>query len=1048
MKHHYVLKVAFIVFICLLGVTTGYAQNITVTGIVKSTSGHPIESVSVRSSLGTSTSTNKSGEFSISLKREPQKITFSLIGYESITKSWTNESNINVILTESNSKLDEVVVIGFDKVKRSDLTGSIGSVKMEDLNKAPVGTFVEALGGRVAGLQVTASEGKPGSDIDIVIRGIGSVTQNTGPLYVIDGMPVESPQNEGGSNPLNMLDPNDIESIDVLKDASATAIYGARGGNGVIMITTKRGKLSAPKVTYNGYFGLASTTKRQEVLSPYEYVKLMWEIDSTRTKRMYLDTGLVSMDVYKHVKGINWEDQIFQVAPTQKHQVGFNGGTALTKYSFTGSAFDQKGVVINSGFKRIQGRLTLDQEISKYVKAGIDASFSNYKYYGTSTSTGTYSHTLNLLYSVWAYRPVTGIKDDEIDLQELLESGQDPLFEGSADYRFNPIKTTQNELRENLGNSFTTNGYIDIKLFDGLKYKLSGTYSKGNRHYDSFNNSNTPYGHSGNNYKVNGSRTFYETNRWYISNQLNYNKTFAKRHNFSAMAAFTAERAWNLAFGGTGVRLINENLGLSGLDEGEPVSLTSNTGASSMASVMGRVMYNYRYKYFLTATGRMDGTSRFLGDNIYGFFPSVGLSWVVNREDFLKNVNWLSTAKLRTSWGLTGNNGVGNYAGHSSLASQNTTGYGWGGNVVRGVVPTGLGNQNLKWEASKQANVGIDLGFLRERVTIVADVYRKESVDLLMNAALSLSTGYSNAYKNIGRIRNEGLEFTIGVTPIKGKFEWNSEFNISFNKNKVLELVDNQSSLMSYQSWGADWQNIPAFIAKLDAPVSQFYGLLSDGLYNYDDFDFVGGKYLLKSTVPTISSANVAPGFKKYIDVNGDKVINELDKVVIGNPIPKHFGGLSNNFKYKGIDLNVFFQWSYGNDIMNGNRLIMETGTSYNVNQFITYMDRWSPENPEGTLPTPKGTPFKTYSSDIIEDGSFVRLKTVALGYTFANGVLNKLGVSKARAYVSAQNLYSWSNYSGYDPEVSVRNSALMRGFDYSSYPKARTCTFGLDLTF
>jgi TonB-linked SusC/RagA family outer membrane protein len=1048
MKKFYFARGAFILILFLCNFSFVSAQNVVVKGRVKDSGGKILEAVNINTSTGQYSVSNQNGEFSLSLKPQKQTITFSRLGYQSVNVEWNNQKiPLNIVLIESSSRLEEVVVIGFDQVKRRELTGSIGSVNMEDLTKAPVGTFSEALGGRVAGLQVISSEGKPGSDIDIVIRGIGSITQNTGPLYVVDGMPLESPQNDGAGNPLSLIDPNDIASIDVLKDASATAIYGARGGNGVIMITTKRGQEALPRITYNGYYGLANATKRQEVLGPYDYVNLMWEMDSVRTKSMYLDGGNVTLEEYKNKPGVNWEDLMFEVAPTQKHQVGFSGGTKATKYSFTGSLFDQKGVIINSGFKRIQGRLTLDQQINPKLKIGMDASYNDYKTYGTSPSTGTYSHQLNLLYSVWAYRPIMGIN---YDIDDLLENGLDPELEssGSQDFRFNPVLSAKNQLRDNIGNSFSTNAYLDYTIIKGLKYKLSGSFNKGNRHFDSFNNSNTPTGHSGNNYKVNGSRSFYETNRWYVSNQLNYNKTVAKRHHLSAMAAFTAERSSNIAFGGTGVRLINESLGMSGIDEGEALSLSSSSSASSMASFMGRFMYNYRYKYFLTFTGRMDGTSRFLGDNVYGFFPSASAGWTLKKENFLSDINWISNAKVRASWGLTGNNGVGNFAAHNSLASSNTTGYGWGGTIVRGVVPTGLGNQALKWESSSQSNIGIDLGFFNERLTFVADVYRKESVDLLMNANLTLSTGYKNAYKNIGKIRNEGLEFTIGVVPIKGKFVWSSEFNISFNKNKVLELVDNQSSLMSFQPWGADWENVPAFVGKIGAPVSQFYGHVYDGLYTYDDFNVINGKYVLKATEASNGTSTLGPGHKKYVDINNDKIINDLDKVVIGNPLPKHFGGFSNNFQYKGLDLNVFFQWSYGNDIMNANRIIMESGTSYNVNQFATYLDRWSPENPDGKLPAIKGSLLKTYSTSEVEDGSFLRLKTVALGYTIPGNTVKILGLSRARVYMSAQNLYTWTNYSGYDPEVSVRNSALMRGFDYSAYPRARTYTFGLDLTF
>jgi len=359
-----------------------------------------------------------------------------------------------------------------------------------------------------------------------------------------------------------------------------------------------------------------------------------------------------------------------------------------------------------------------------------------------------------------------------------------------------------------------------------------------------------------------------------------------------------------------------------------------------------------------------------------------------------------------------------------------------------------LGNQALKWESSSQVNFGIDLGFFNERLTITSDIYRKQSLDLLMNAALSLSTGYERAFKNIGSIRNEGLELTVGFIPIKKSFEWQSEFNISFNRNKVLELVDNQSSLFSYQPWGADWENIPAYMAKLGAPVSQMYGFVSDGLYTYEDFDQINGKYVLKPTVAHNGFSTLEPGHKRYKDLNGDKIINDADKVLIGDPLPKHFGGWANNFRYKGFDLHLFFQWSFGNDNMNANRIIMESGGSYNVNQFATYLDRWTPENPDGKLPAVKGSLLKSYSSDVVEDGSFIRFKTVSFGYNIKPDFLKRFKISQARIYGSSQNLFTWTNYSGYDPEVSIRNSALMRGFDYSAYPRAKTYTFGLDLTF
>lgn len=1040
----YGIAIYLVILQLIFGVLNSTAQERQLSGVITNSKGELLEAVTVKV-VGTNSATtsNSKGEFSIRTNSTSPTLSFAYLGYEPQTVKVIGNEKLKIVLKESSSILDDVVVIGFGEQKRADLTGAIGTVKMGDLEKAPVKSFDEALGGRVAGVQVTSSEGKPGSNIDIVIRGVGSITQNVGPLFVIDGMPIENP-NDGAAavNPLNALDPADIESIDILKDASATAIYGARGGNGVVIITTKRGALSAPKIRFNTYYGLQNSSKRQRVLSPYEFVKLQQEIDPARTSQLYLQYGYVDIEDYKLLDGINWEDHVMRVAPMSNNHLSLTGGTAQTKYSASISHINQEGILLNSGFNRTQGRLTLDQQVNSKFKIGLDASYSGYKNYGTPTSNSSSSHEANLLFSVWAYRPVS------LTTSNLLELGLDPDIEQAAESRFNPIMTTKNELRENYGNSFVANGFGEYEFTKNFKYKLSGTYSKGQRRYDTYNGSNSRTGHEYTNYQLNGSRTFYESDRWYVSNQFNFTKTIARKHYLNAMLGFTAERSSGLNFGATAIRLQNETSGLSGLDEGEPNSIVSGTTAASMASFMGRTIYSYDSRYLLTVTGRYDGSSRFLGKNVYGFFPSLAIAWRINNEKFMKEFTWLSNAKLRASWGLTGNNAVGNYAAYASLLSQNNTGYTLDGKVIRGVVPTSLGNSALKWESSEQIDLGLDLGFFKERLTVVLDLYRKNSHDLLMNAGMSPSSGYSSVIKNIGKIRNQGIELTVGFVPFKNKFVWTSDFNISFNNNKVLELVDNQFSRLTSMGWGDDWRSVPAYVAQIGKPVSQFYGVLWDGVYQYSDFDFDGDKYSLKPTLSTNGTSAVQPGHIKYKDLNGDRIINDDDKVVIGNPLPKHYGGWSNNFSYHNFDLNVFMQWSYGNQVLNANRLIMESGYKYNTNQFASYADRWSPENQEGTLSVARGALYKTYSDRVVEDGSFLRLKTVSFGYNFGAEVLRKIKISQARIYFSAQNLYTWSNYSGYDPEVSVRNSALTTGFDYSAYPRAKTYTVGLNVTF
>lgn len=1040
----YGVAIYLVILQLVFGVLNSTAQEKQISGVITNNRGELLEAVTVKV-VGSNfaTTSNSKGEFSIRTEGSSPSLSFAYLGYEPQTIKVDSNQKLKIVMKESSSILDDVVVIGFGEQKRADLTGAIGTVNMADLEKAPVKSFDEALAGRVAGVQVTSSEGKPGSNIDIVIRGVGSITQNVGPLFVIDGMPIENP-NDGTSavNPLNALDPADISSIDILKDASATAIYGARGGNGVVIITTKRGALSAPKIRFNTYYGLQNSTKRQRVLSPYEFVKLQQEIDPARTSQLYLQYGYIDMEDYKLLDGINWEDQVMRVAPMNNNHLSLTGGTVQTKYSASLSHINQAGILLNSGFKRTQGRLTLDQQVSSRLKIGLDASYSGNKNYGTPTSSSSSSHEANLLFSVWAYRPVS------LTTTNLLELGLDPDIEQAAESRFNPIMTTKNELRENFGSSFIANGFGEFEFTKNFKYKLSGTYSKGLRRYDTYNGSNSRTGHEYTNYQLNGSRTYFESDRWYVSNQFTFTKTFDRKHYLNAMLGFTAERSSGLNFGATAIRLQNETSGLSGLDEGEPNNISSGTTAASMASFMGRAIYSYDSRYLLTVTGRYDGSSRFLNKNVYGFFPSLATAWRINNEKFMKRYTWLSNAKLRASWGLTGNNAVGNYAAYAALLSQNNTGYTLDGKVIRGVVPTSLGNSTLKWESSEQIDLGLDLGFFQERLTFVMDLYRKNSHDLLMNAGMSPSSGYSTVIKNIGKIRNQGIEITVGFVPFKNKFGWTSDFNISFNNNKVLELVDNQYSRLTSMGWGDDWKSVPAYVAQIGKPVSQFYGVLWDGVYQYDDFDFDGSKYVLKPILSTNGTSSVQPGHIKYKDLNGDRIINDDDKVVIGNPLPKHYGGWSNNFTYHNFDLNVFMQWSYGNQVLNANRLIMESGYKYNTNQFASYADRWSPDNQEGVLPVARGALYKTYSDRVVEDGSFLRLKTISFGYNFTPELLKKISISQARLYFSAQNLYTWSNYSGYDPEVSVRNSALTTGFDYSAYPRAKTYTLGLNLTF
>ncbi len=1052
----FLLKRTYIILLitCSLLYSFSASSQIKVTGKVIDSTGEGLAGVSVVvKGTQTGVPSNADGIYSITVPSEQSVLQFSYLGFfpREITVGKQSQTQ-TVVMKENTVDLDEHVVIGYGHVKKSDLTGSVGIVDVKDLQKAPVKSFDEALAGRVAGVQVVSSEGKPGSSIDIIIRGGNSVTQSNSPLYVIDGFPVEDPGSEE-ANPVNAIDPEDIESITILKDASATAIYGARAANGVVVVNTKRGSDGKTKISYNGYYGWQQSNKRLDVLNPYEFVRLQYEINPASTETYYLlkntsqGTVNVGLDYYKNVQGINWEDQVMQTAPIMNHHVSLSGGNKTSQYTASLSYMNQEGIIMNSGYNRMQGRLGLDHQANRRLKVSLNTTYSNSNNYGTPTSSSNYNNELNLLFSVWAYRPVSFI-NSTIDLLELPE---DPEVESNGDFRYNPIITTENELRENNYINFTANGYLEYEFIKGLKLKVSGGYTENRSRSDSFNNALSRSGNPSTNNKVNGGSVFTNSATWLNENTLTYDWKIDKNQTLNVLAGFTAQENNNDRFGAYAKLLPNEMLGISGLDEGTPNSIVSIESNWTLVSLLARANYTLNNKYLFTASFRRDGSSRFSDDNKWGDFVSGAFAWRLGSEKFMKQFKFISDAKVRTSWGITGNNNVGNYSYLMAYSTPLNAGYTFGGALSNGSYPSSMGNTDLKWESTEQMDLGLDLGFFKQRLRFSVDLYRKNTRDLLLNASLPPSVGYLAQYENIGKVRNEGAEFSLtGVIFEKKNFRWVSTFNIGFNRNEVLELAQNEYSMLTAVGWGDDWKTIPGYIARVGQPVSAFYGHVWDGVYQVEDFNKVGNVYTLKDDVPSngMPRSGIQPGHIKYKDLNGDKQIDDNDRTVIGNPLPIHTGGFTNKFSYKGFDLNVFFQWSYGNDVYNANRVMLESGYKYNTNQYASYANRWSFDNQTSDIPVPKGSLYKTYSTRTVEDGSYLRLKTVTLGYELPRKIVRKAGIEYLRVYASAQNLYTWTNYSGYDPEVSVRRSALTPGFDYSAYPRAKTVTIGLNVTF
>ncbi|MGJ7030194.1 SusC/RagA family TonB-linked outer membrane protein [Niabella hirudinis] len=1032
----------------LMGVVSARAQQVHLKGMVTGSDGLPLAGVSVKvKDAPGGTTTDAGGNYTISLPGGKPVLIFSFVGYTELELAAGANPVLNVRLQPAApTGLDEVVVVGYGTVRKKDLTGSVGKVNVTDMNKAPVRSFDEALAGRVAGVQVSSVDGQPGSGINIVIRGNNSITQENSPLYVVDGFPIENPNN-------NAINPADIESIEVLKDASATAIYGARGANGVIMITTKKGKEGPPSLQLDVSYGFQDPTKKMALMSPYEFVKYQLELDTSSVsggniatpKQIYLQDGR-TLDSYKTIAGTDWQDLVMQRATMANYNLSLSGGSKQTKYAVSGSVLDQNGVLINSGYNRYQGRVVLDQTIGTKLKVGINTNYSYLLQSGMSPSEGGGSSTNKIFASVWGMRPVSPNVDGNLE-DDLF----DPSIDPANDYRINPVINLNNIVRKNGTKNLAANAYAEYTLLPGLKLRITGGINDRLVRSESFNNSRTTSGNPRALNGVNGSLVFAQTNSWTNENILTWSKSI-KEHSINAVGGFTAQGGKSSVYGMSAIQLPNESLGVSGLDEGIAQPITATSSLWNLASFLGRVNYSYRSRYLLTASFRADGSSKFTETNHWSYFPSGAFSWRFSEEKFLKHNPVLSEGKIRVGYGVTGNNRVGDFAYLTTFGLPIGSGYTFNNGVISGIVPTALGNTNLRWETTGQTDLGLDLGFLKQRILLTLDVYRKKTTDLLLNANLPNSSGFDAAFKNIGSVQNEGLEISLETINVKEKdFSWTSNFNISFNRNKVLELTEGQESLIRAVNWDYGWTSTSAYIARLGGSMGQMYGYVWDGVYGYDDFDrTVSGGYILKGNVTTNGNTRdkIQPGDIKYRDINGDLKVDANDYTAIGRGLPIHYGGFSNNFTYKNFDLNVFFQWSYGNDVYNINKIMFEGNRSLSFNQFASYADRWSPDNTSSELYRTKGYFGGGYSSNLVEDASYLRLKTVALGYTFNKRILNHAKINGLRVYAAAQNLVTWTNYTGMDPEVSAYYSALTPGFDYSTYPRARTITFGAKITF
>lgn len=1006
------------------------------------------------------TTTTLDGNFKLDNVKASDILQFSFIGYKTQEIKAGAQRVFNVTMTEDAQALDEVVVVavGYGDVKRRDLTGSIGKANMQDLTKVPVTNVAESLGGRIAGVNVTSTDGGLGDNFNIVIRGAGSLTQSTAPLYVIDGFPSET-------SGLGALNPNDIESIDVLKDASATAIYGSRGANGVVIITTKKGKAGKPKLSYNGSISVSNVKNKMELMDGYDFVNLQKELMQgsyvevdgeyiDAFTNFYLKDGL-SLEDYKRFKSINWQDEIYRTAISQNHHVGLTGGNETMNYAASLSYDNQQGIIINSDLSRYQGRFNFSQRVNKKIKIEANANYASVVQNGINPSANQSTSSNSLMYSVWGYRPVSPSGSD------LLAEMYDEDVDMKDDYRFNPALSAKNEYRRRTTNTLQSNLGVEWEIINNLKLKVSAGYTSRDFKNEEFNNSNTRTGNDhpnntqskGINAKLNQS----EFRSYLNENTLSY-VLAKKKHNINALLGITFQKNSEYSHTTTVTHITNESLGMAGLGNGDVPVVTASKGENALMSYLGRLNYNYDSKYYATISMRADGSSKFSKGNRWGYFPSGSLAWAFGRESFItESLPWLSNGKLRASYGLTGNNRIGNYDYMAQLTpSENTYKYPWDSNFHSGYYVNSIANPNLKWETTEQYDFGLDLGFFNGRLNVNLDYYIKTTKDLLMNADTPASSGYKTTRLNIGEIRNSGFEVTLESTNIKNKnFVWTSNFNIAFNKNKILSLNYGQTEMTNYISWDTAYKGQIAYVSRVGESAGSMFGFIFDGTYKEEDFNITtndNGKkvYTLKDGVVSFRDG-CQPGDPKYKNIDGseDNKITDSDRTIIGNGHPLHTGGFTNNFTYKNWDLNIFLQWSYGNDLLNINRMVMENpGSKKNLNQFASYNNRWTESNPTSNMPRVNAIGANVYSSLYVEDGSYLKLKTISIGYNFLPKTLKPIGIEAARVYVSAENIATITGYSGSDPEVSTRNSVLTPGFDWSAHPRSFNASFGINVTF
>lgn len=1054
------MKKSILIILLLIAAATQAFSQKSVQGVVTDKNGLPLIGVNILiKDASKGTVTDLDGAYTIPGVKNTDVLVFRYLGFETQEVKVAAQQKINVTLEASNVQLQEMVVVGYGSSRKIDLTGSVASIDVQDLSKTATTNFDQALAGRVSGVQVTSTDGTPGEALNITIRGGNSITGSNAPLYVVDGIPMET------FDPAS-ISTRDIKSFDILKDASATAIYGARGANGVILIMTNTGSEDGKTdVSVHIGGGAQYIPNRLEVMSPYEYVKYQQKVAFANDNYVPgTSTGIfnrtwVDPELYRNVAGTSWQDKIFQTSIVQDYNFSIGGGTKKGSFYYSGSYLNQPGTLINTSFKKFNNRMKFSSILSDALSVNAQMTYNYTIRTGLQLSGDTYTSIIKDAVTFRPVEPIFSSYDEDNKNQD-----QDP-------YQYDPYKGLINTDRSRSDDEMAGNIQLQYKFLKKFTLNVTGNYYRNQRETSLFYGAETQQATRTSD-AISGSMSRLETQTLTNSNTLRYN-TKKGKNNFEALVGNEIQTRGTFASTLKNTKIPTDAFGVNnlGIATGSTIATTYKSD-NALFSYFGRLNYNYKDRYLTTLNFRADASSKFQKENRWGYFPSFSTAWRISEESFMKNIDQISNLKARLGWGVTGNNRIGDFDAYNLISVVSSSGYvmGSGEMYSPGAFQSNMAVPDLRWEVTAQYNAGLDFGFFNNRINGTVDYYLKRTKDLLLDAQMAPSTGFLNVQQNVGEVQNSGIELAINTVNFKSKkFSWNSSFNISFNKNKTVKLNSGQDYILIDPKWDTGYcQTEYQYITKVGQPVGMIYGLEFDGIYQMDDFTWDNmNTYTLKPGEASYAGL-VHPGQPKYkdqltIDTNndgtldaGDGIINEKDRKVIGNPLPKHIGGFSNDFKYKNFDLQIMMQWSYGFDILNGNRAEFSTPNYQTRNGFKELANVWTPTNTDTNV---SGIRYNTVNlgakfgykvdSRYVEDGSYLKLKTVVLGYNLSKKILSKLQLKSCRLSVSAQNLWTWTKYSGYNPDVSVgRYGALTPSLDFSAYPQSVAISGGIDIKF